>query len=195
MQYYTSPFNKEEEYKFPKNITIYDTTLRDGEQTPGVCFSPEDKLEIARKLDQLRIHQIEAGFPIVSNRETKDAFLSNRAAYVRNKLSIKKMREAAKMLEGKHDFRGFCSANTSAQTFEREIYSIKVLRKKDFVFVKVCGSGFLYNMVRIIVGTLIDYSFGKLLLQDIKEALENGDRTKADQTMPPQGLYLYKTIY
>lgn len=131
----------------------------------------------------------------ISNRETKDAFLSNRAAYVRNKLSIKKMREAAKMLEGKHDFRGFCSANTSAQTFEREIYSIKVLRKKDFVFVKVCGSGFLYNMVRIIVGTLIDYSFGKLLLQDIKEALENGDRTKAGQTMPPQGLYLYKTIY
>ena len=70
MQYYTSPFNKEEEYKFPKNITIYDTTLRDGEQTPGVCFSQEDKLEIARKLDQLRIHQIEAGFPIVSERET-----------------------------------------------------------------------------------------------------------------------------
>ena len=69
MQYYTSPFNKEEEYKFPKNITIYDTTLRDGEQTPGVCFSQEDKLEIARKLDQLRIHQIEAGFPIVSSRE------------------------------------------------------------------------------------------------------------------------------
>ena len=69
MQYYTSPFNKEEEYEFPKNITIYDTTLRDGEQTPGVCFSKDDKLEIARKLDQLRIHQIEAGFPIVSDRE------------------------------------------------------------------------------------------------------------------------------
>ena len=69
MQYYTSPFNKEEEFKFPKDITIYDTTLRDGEQTPGVCFSQEDKLEIARKLDQLRIHQIEAGFPIVSSRE------------------------------------------------------------------------------------------------------------------------------
>ena len=71
MQYYISPFNKEEEYKFPKNITIYDTTLRDGEQTPGVCFSKEDKLEIARKLDQFRIHQIEAGFPIVSNREAE----------------------------------------------------------------------------------------------------------------------------
>lgn len=71
MQYYISPFNKEEELKFPKDITIYDTTLRDGEQTPGVCLTPEDKLEIARKLDQLKIHQIEAGFPIVSEREAQ----------------------------------------------------------------------------------------------------------------------------
>ena len=58
MQYYTSPFNKEEEFKFPKNITIYDTTLRDGEQTPGVCFSQEDKLEIARKLESIRLKQV-----------------------------------------------------------------------------------------------------------------------------------------
>lgn len=71
MQYYISPFNKEVELKFPKDITIYDTTLRDGEQTPGVCLSPEDKLDIARKLDELKIHQIEAGFPIVSQREAK----------------------------------------------------------------------------------------------------------------------------
>jgi len=54
---------------FPDDLLIYDTTLRDGEQTPGVCFSPEEKLEIARKLDQFKIHQIEAGFPIVSQRE------------------------------------------------------------------------------------------------------------------------------
>lgn len=54
---------------FPEDITIYDTTLRDGEQTPGVCFSFDEKLEIARKLDQFKIHQIEAGFPIVSEKE------------------------------------------------------------------------------------------------------------------------------
>lgn len=70
MKYYVSPFNKEAELKFPKKITIYDTTLRDGEQTPGVCLCKEDKLDIARKLDQLKIHQIEAGFPIVSDRES-----------------------------------------------------------------------------------------------------------------------------
>ena len=69
MQYYVSPFNKETELKFPKKITIYDTTLRDGEQTPDVCLNPQEKLKIARKLDELRIPQIEAGFPIVSNHE------------------------------------------------------------------------------------------------------------------------------
>ena len=69
LQYYTSHYNKESELKFPDGITIYDTTLRDGEQTPGVCFSLEDKLEIARKLDKIKINQIEAGFPIVSKRE------------------------------------------------------------------------------------------------------------------------------
>ena len=69
LQYFISHYNKESELKFPEDITIYDTTLRDGEQTPGVCFSLEDKLQIARKLDQFKIHQIEAGFPIVSERE------------------------------------------------------------------------------------------------------------------------------
>ena len=69
MQYFISHYNKESELTFPDDITIYDTTLRDGEQTPGVCFSFEDKLEIARKLDQFKIHQIEAGFPIVSEKE------------------------------------------------------------------------------------------------------------------------------
>jgi methanogen homocitrate synthase len=69
MEYFVSPYNKEIKLDFPKNITIYDTTLRDGEQTPGVCFSVDEKLEIAMELDNLKIHQIEAGFPIVSKQE------------------------------------------------------------------------------------------------------------------------------
>lgn len=69
MKYHISHYNKEAELNFPDDITIYDTTLRDGEQTPGVCFGLEDKLAIARKLDQFKIHQIEAGFPIVSKKE------------------------------------------------------------------------------------------------------------------------------
>jgi len=71
LKYLVSPFNNILDLKFPKQITIYDTTLRDGEQTPGVCLRTKEKLKIARKLDELGIHQIEAGFPIVSDEEKR----------------------------------------------------------------------------------------------------------------------------
>lgn len=71
MKYFVSPFNKSADVKFPENLTIYDTTMRDGEQTPGVCLRTPEKLKIARKLDELGIHQIEAGFPIVSKEERR----------------------------------------------------------------------------------------------------------------------------
>lgn len=71
MRYMVSPFNQQVDLKFPEKITIYDTTLRDGEQTPGVCLRTPEKLQIARKLDELGVHQIEAGFPIVSNEEKR----------------------------------------------------------------------------------------------------------------------------
>ncbi len=71
LKYFVSPFNKKASLKFPKKITVYDTTLRDGEQTPGVCLRTPEKLQIAKKLDELGIHQIEAGFPVVSNEEKR----------------------------------------------------------------------------------------------------------------------------
>ena len=71
LDYYVSPFNKSVDLKFPDDIIVYDTTLRDGEQTPGVCLRTPEKLRIAKKLDELGIHQIEAGFPVVSNEEKK----------------------------------------------------------------------------------------------------------------------------
>lgn len=71
MSYFLSPYNKKVDLKFPEEIKIYDTTLRDGEQTPGVCLGTPEKLKIAKKLDELGIRQIEAGFPIVSNEEER----------------------------------------------------------------------------------------------------------------------------
>jgi len=71
LKYFVSPFNNDAKVKFPGKITIYDTTMRDGEQTPGVCLRTPEKLQIARKLDEIGIHQIEAGFPIVSGEEKK----------------------------------------------------------------------------------------------------------------------------
>lgn len=71
LEYFVSPYNKAADVKFPEDLTIYDTTMRDGEQTPGVCLRTAEKLKIANKLDELGIHQIEAGFPIVSNEEKR----------------------------------------------------------------------------------------------------------------------------
>jgi methanogen homocitrate synthase len=71
VKYLVSPYNKEAKIKFPEEITVYDTTLRDGEQTPGVCLRTPEKLKIAKKLDEVGIHQIEAGFPVVSNEEKR----------------------------------------------------------------------------------------------------------------------------
>lgn len=71
LEYFVSPYNQSFELKFPEDITIYDTTLRDGEQTPGVCLRTPEKVKIARVLDELKIHQIEAGFPVVSNEEKR----------------------------------------------------------------------------------------------------------------------------
>lgn len=131
----------------------------------------------------------------IYNSLEKDVFLANRTAWIKKTLDIVKMREAGEMLVGTHDFHGYCSANTSVEDFVRTIYDIKIEKEDDFISVTVTGSGFLYNMVRIIVGTLVDYSMGKLTKDDILIALNKGLRSHSGQTMPACGLYLNDTIY
>lgn len=131
----------------------------------------------------------------IFNSEEKNAFLSNRMAWIKKQLDLNKMEEASRLLIGEHDFKGYCSANTCATSFVRTIFDINIERKNDFIYVEVCGNGFLYNMVRIIVGTLVDYALGKITFKDIQDALENGNRAKSGQTMPACGLYLKDTIY
>ena len=118
-----------------------------------------------------------------------------RVGVVKKPLDIDKMRECASLLVGEHDFQGFCSANTATDNFVRTIYDITIAREGEFIKVDVSGSGFLYNMVRIIVGTLVDFSLGRLSLEDIKCALASGDRSKSGQTMSPHGLYLKDVEY
>ncbi len=131
----------------------------------------------------------------IYNNNQKNVFIANRASWMKNPLDIDKMKEGAKVIKGTHDFKGFCSANACVSDYTRTVYKISVEKDGDFVIVSVTGSGFLYNMVRIIVGTLVDYSMGILSLEDIKMAIKEGDRTKAGQTMPACGLYLKETVY
>lgn len=132
----------------------------------------------------------------VLNTDKTSPFDAYRYGVIKKHLDEKKMQEVGNLLEGEHNFRGFCSAQTSATDFVRKIFKIKVDRlSKQLIAIKVCGNGFLYNMVRIIVGTMVDYALDKITIDDVKKALFEQDRSCAGQTMPPDGLYLLKTEY
>ena len=110
-------------------------------------------------------------------------------------VDFEKVKSAAKLLVGKHNFKGFCSANTQVTNFEREIYDIKLSKAGRKITFEICGNGFLYNMVRIVVGTLLDVGSGRLDEKNISKALETGDRQLTGKTMPASGLYLKKVEY
>jgi tRNA pseudouridine38-40 synthase len=110
-------------------------------------------------------------------------------------IDISKMQEAAEYLVGEHDFKSFCCVRTQTETTVRTIYSLDVDRKGDEILITVTGNGFLYNMVRIIAGTLIQVGKGKFNPEYVKEMLDAKDRTQAGQTAPPQGLTLMRIEY
>ena len=120
----------------------------------------------------------------------------NKALRVNEEINVERMREACKFLCGEHDFRSFVARKSGKTNFVREIYSanIEEVGKKEYVF-KISGNGFLYNMVRIIIGTLIRVGEGKLNPDDIEKIIESKDRQKAGNTMPSYGLYLVKVEY
>ena len=100
------------------------------------------------------------------------------------------MREAAAFLIGEHDFKSFCSAGTAAESTVRTIYDLQVCREGEEIVIRVTGNGFLYNMVRIIAGTLIEAGRGNLEPAEVKTILEKKDRACAGPTAPANGLTL-----
>lgn len=107
-------------------------------------------------------------------------------------LDVEIMQEAAGYLVGKHDFTSFCNVQSQALSHVRTITDITVKRDGDEVLIFVTGTGFLYNMVRIIVGTLLQIGRGKGVPSDVAVILEKKDRSAAGPTAPPQGLFLYE---
>lgn len=105
-------------------------------------------------------------------------------------LDITAMQDAAKIIVGEHDFKCFQNAGGNIKDTVRKIYGLQVASVEDEIHIEVSGNGFLYNMVRIIAGTLVYAGRGKLSIEDIKDALINKDRTKAGKTLEAKGLYL-----
>ena len=119
-------------------------------------------------------------------------------AHFHEPLDVEKMRRAAGCLVGVHDFTALSSAQRTSKTTVRIIYSAEVYRDdadEDVIHVEITGNGFLYNMVRIIAGTLVDIGRGRLSEDALAEAMATGDRTLAGVTAPPQGLALMGVEY
>ena len=112
------------------------------------------------------------------------------------KLNIEKMQEAVKYFEGEHDFKAFKASGTSSKISVRTIYKADVFQMpNDRIYIELTGNGFLYNMVRIIAGTLVDVGIGKIKPEEIESIIKSEKRENAGKTLPPQGLYLVKVEY
>ena len=125
--------------------------------------------------------------------KTKNAINYQLITHYPYKINLERMKKASKLLIGKHNFKAFCSADTNVTNFEREIYDISIKKVGNILTFIVTGNGFLYNMVRIIVGTLLEID--KVGEEKILKAFESGNRNLLGKTMPPNGLYLKKVDY
>lgn len=185
------------------NVAIFDTEMR----MPGDKFSfalnqrlPEDiRIQKSEEVDadfhpryvksqktyEYRI--LNCRFPIPTER-----FYSH-FTYI--PLDVDKMKEAASYLIGEHDFKSFCGTGAQVKTTVRTVKEIQIEKSGDRITIRITGEGFLYNMVRIIAGTLMDIGGGLYPPEKMKEILEAKDRKKAGPTAPARGLTLMKIQY
>lgn len=110
-------------------------------------------------------------------------------------LDVEKMKETAKYFLGEHDFAGFCSAGSQVKTTVRTIYDLQVMQDGEDIRIRITGNGFLYNMVRIIAGTLVEVGMGRREPETVRQAIEQADRKLAGPTAPPNGLTLVRIEY
>ena len=131
----------------------------------------------------------------ILNSNIRDPFLEKRVCFYPQRLDMGLMSAAAAAFEGTHDFRAVRSLGTETKTTVRTVYWCRAEKEGDIITVSICADGFLYNMCRAMVGTMVYASYGKLRPEEIPALLEKGDRRLTGPTMPPQGLYLNRVWY
>lgn len=132
---------------------------------------------------------------LIHNSEIRSPFYEDTVFRSWYPIDEKKLNVACKDFIGTHDFKSFCSSDTDKTETIRTIYSFDVTRDNDIVRFSVSGNGFLYNMVRIMIGTLLFINDGKLAVDSIPEIINGRDRTLAGKTVAAHGLYLNKVFY
>ena len=131
---------------------------------------------------------------LIWNHPYRNPFLADRALYYPRKLDLAAMRKAIPYFVGKHDFRAFMASGSDIADTVRTITELRVEAEADQVKIYVSADGFLYNMVRIIVGTLLEISEGKISPERLEQAIETGERSLAGRTAPAEGLYLNRVF-
>ncbi|MGE5473550.1 MAG: tRNA pseudouridine(38-40) synthase TruA [Ignavibacteriales bacterium] len=132
---------------------------------------------------------------IINNGRFPSAIDAKREYFCPYRLNIDLMKEALEQLLGTHDFKGFMASGCAVKNTVKTIYEAGLEVKDDKITIGLKADGFLYNMVRIIAGTLIDVGRGRIPIENVKKALETGERSLAGKTVQPQGLYLVEVYY
>jgi len=134
----------------------------------------------------------------IENAKVRDPFEVNRSWFLPRIISdngINEMKCAAEKIIGEHDFSAFMSEGSDASDTVRNVTSLELSREGDIITMRISANGFLYNMVRIIVGTLTEVGFGRFTPDDVEKIILSRDRKNAGPTAPPEGLYLNKVNY
>ncbi|MFZ5966759.1 MAG: tRNA pseudouridine(38-40) synthase TruA [Bacillota bacterium] len=131
----------------------------------------------------------------IYNHPYRSALYRNYAYFVPQVLDIEAMERAAAYFLGEHDFRGFMASGSSVKDTVRTIYSLDVYQMDKMIKLEISGNGFLYNMVRIIAGTLTEVGKGKIDAEQVPHIIHSCSRKQAGPTAPPQGLYLAEVYY
>lgn len=129
------------------------------------------------------------------NGKERNPFVRSHALHYPRRLDEVMLNRQARDFTGTYDFSSFCASGATVQSKVRTVFDASVIREGDFVVFKVTGNGFLYNMVRIMVGTLLDINDGKIEKDKIKAIIESKNRENAGKTAPPEGLYLNRVFY
>ncbi len=132
---------------------------------------------------------------VINNSKYASAINREREFHYPKELSIDDMKKALKYFEGTHDFKGFKSSGTCSKDTVRTIYEANLEYSNEKIYITLKGNGFMYNMVRIICGTILDVGIGKIKPEDIPVIIESKKRENAGKTLPAHGLYLVEVYY
>lgn len=185
------------------NVAVFDTEMR----MPGDKFSFALNQRLPEDIRIQKSEEVDVNFHprYIKSQKTYEYRILNRRFPIPTErfyshftyitLDIEKMREAAEYLVGEHDFKSFCGTGAQVKTTVRTVKEIQIEKNEDRITIRITGEGFLYNMVRIIAGTLMDIGGGLYPPEKMQEILEAKDRKKAGPTAPARGLTLMEIQY